>query len=64
MVLAITIPELAAMLAYGPVGMFFTPDAPGRRCQPRVETAVQIINEARDYLRNNPPPDNASMIIV
>ena len=30
MVLAITIPELAAMLAYGPVGMFFTPDAPGQ----------------------------------
>jgi hypothetical protein len=39
---------------------------PGRtwadRCQPRDESAVQIIREARDYLRNNPPPDDISMI--
>lgn len=39
---------------------------PGRpwadRCQPREETAEQIIGEARDYLRNNPPPDDSSMI--
>lgn len=41
---------------------------PGRpwadRCQPREETADQIIREARDYLRNNPPPGNGSMITV
>lgn len=39
---------------------------PGRpwadRCKPRAETAEQIIGEARDYLRNNPPPDDPSMI--
>jgi len=39
---------------------------PGRpwadRCQPREETAEQIIGEARDYLRNNPPPDDSTMI--
>lgn len=39
---------------------------PGRpwadRCQPRAETAEQIIGEARDYLRNNPPPDDPNMI--
>jgi len=39
---------------------------PGRpwadRCQPRGETAEQIIGEARDYLRNNPPPDDSTMI--
>ncbi len=39
---------------------------PGRawaeRCQPREETADQIIHEARDYLRNNPPPEDSSMI--
>jgi hypothetical protein len=33
---------------------------PGRtwadRCQPRQESAEQIIVETRDYLRNNPPP--------
>jgi hypothetical protein len=41
---------------------------PGRpwadRCQPREETADQIIREARDYLRNNPPPEDDSMITV
>lgn len=35
---------------------------PGRlwaeRCQPRDETAEQIVREARDYLRNNPPPED------
>lgn len=35
---------------------------PGRpwaeRCQPRDESAEQIIREARDYLRNNPPSDD------
>lgn len=39
---------------------------PGRswaeRCKARDETAEQIINEARDYLRNNPPPDDGTMI--
>jgi len=39
---------------------------PGRpwadRCQSREETAEQIISEARDYLRNNPPPDDATLI--
>ena len=39
---------------------------PGRpwaeRCQPRDESAEQIIREARDYLRNNPPPDDPTMI--
>lgn len=39
---------------------------PGRpwaaRCQPREETSNQIIREARDYLRNNPPPDDSTMI--
>jgi hypothetical protein len=39
---------------------------PGRswaeKCQPREETAEQIVREARDYLRNNPPPDDLSMI--
>lgn len=39
---------------------------PGRpwavRCQARDETAKQIISEARDYLRSNPPPDDATMI--
>lgn len=38
---------------------------PGRswaeRCQPRNETAEQIIREAQDYLRNNPLPEDASM---
>jgi hypothetical protein len=37
---------------------------PGRpwadRCQPRSETADQIVREAMDYLRNNPPPDDPS----
>jgi len=41
---------------------------PGRpwadRCKPREETAEQIIREARDYLRNNPPPEDVSMISV
>lgn len=41
---------------------------PGRswadRCQPREETAEQIIREAREYLNNNPPPDNDSMLTV
>ncbi|HUN55787.1 MAG TPA: Eco29kI family restriction endonuclease [Smithella sp.] len=35
---------------------------PGRpwadRCKPRDESSEQIIREARDYLRNNPPPDD------
>lgn len=35
---------------------------PGRswanQCQPRNETAAQIIRETRSYLRNNPPPIN------
>lgn len=31
-------------------------------CQPRNETADQIIREAKDYLRNNPPPEDTSMI--
>jgi len=39
---------------------------PGRpwavRCRSRDETAEQIIREARDYLRNNPPPDDTTMI--
>lgn len=39
---------------------------PGRpwadSCQPREETAEQIIGEARDYLRNNPPPDDSTTI--
>lgn len=39
---------------------------PGRswadKCQPREETAEQIICEARDYLCNNPPPDDSTMI--
>lgn len=39
---------------------------PGRdwadRCQPREETAEQIIGEARVYLCNNPPPDDSTMI--
>lgn len=41
---------------------------PGRpwaeKCQPRDESAEQIIREARDYLRSNPPPDDISMITV
>ena len=39
---------------------------PGRpwaeMCEPRPETADQIILEARDHLRNNPPPDDENMI--
>lgn len=39
---------------------------PGRpwaeRCQPREESAEQIIREVRDYLRNNPPPDDNTLI--
>lgn len=39
---------------------------PGRpwaeRCQSRDESAEQIILEACDYLRNNPPPDDPTMI--
>jgi hypothetical protein len=39
---------------------------PGRewaaKCQPREETTEQIIVEAQDYLRNNPPPDDSAMI--
>lgn len=41
---------------------------PGRpwaeKCQPRNESAEQIIREARDYQRNNPPPDDNTMITV
>ncbi len=39
---------------------------PGRRwadhCRPRDESAEQIVREARDYLRNNPPPDDPALI--
>ena len=39
---------------------------PGRswaaRCQSREETADQIITEVKDYLRNNPPPDDSAII--
>ncbi|MDY7587518.1 Eco29kI family restriction endonuclease [Vibrio cholerae] len=39
---------------------------PGRswaeKCAPRDETDEQIIREARDYLRSNPPPDDTSML--
>lgn len=39
---------------------------PGRpwadRCKPREETAEQIIGETVDYLRNNPPADDSTMI--
>lgn len=39
---------------------------PGRlwaeRCQPRDETAEQIVREARDYLRNNPPTEDLFLI--
>ena len=35
---------------------------PGRswaeRCKEREENAEQIVSEVRDYLRNNPPPDD------
>jgi hypothetical protein len=41
---------------------------PGRswaeKCQLRNESAEQIIREARDYQRNNPPPDDNTMITV
>ena len=41
---------------------------PGRpwaeKCRPRNETAGQIIREVQDYLRNNPPPDDTTMISV
>ncbi|GGY11733.1 type II restriction-modification system endonuclease [Litchfieldella qijiaojingensis] len=41
---------------------------PGRpwaeKCQPRGETMKEIMREAEDYLRNNPPPDDNSMISV
>ncbi|HHJ13332.1 MAG TPA: Eco29kI family restriction endonuclease [Gammaproteobacteria bacterium] len=39
---------------------------PGRpwaeRCQPRDESAEQIIREARNYLQNNPPPEDGTLI--
>lgn len=39
---------------------------PGRpwaeRCQARDETVKRIIREVRDYLRNNPPPDDSTRI--
>jgi hypothetical protein len=39
---------------------------PGRpwadRCRSRDESAEQIIREARDYLQNNPPPDDNGLI--
>ena len=39
---------------------------PGRpwaeHCKEREETAEQIVSEVRDYLRNNPPPDDGTMI--
>ncbi|RJX18466.1 MAG: Eco29kI family restriction endonuclease [Desulforudis sp.] len=39
---------------------------PGRswadRCKPRNESADQILREAQDYLRNNPPLDDISLI--
>ncbi|WP_319406168.1 Eco29kI family restriction endonuclease [uncultured Desulfosarcina sp.] len=38
---------------------------PGRpwaeKCRPREETADQIIGEVREYLSNNPPPDDSSI---
>lgn len=41
---------------------------PGRswapRCKEREETAEQIIRETNDYLRNNPPPEDTTMITV
>jgi hypothetical protein len=41
---------------------------PGRswanRCKPRNESAEQIMTEASDYLRNNPPPDNNDIISI
>nr|WP_298380697.1 Eco29kI family restriction endonuclease [uncultured Halomonas sp.] len=41
---------------------------PGRpwadKCQPREETKEQIMREAKDYLRSNPPPNDNSMITV
>jgi len=41
---------------------------PGRpwadKCQPRAETADQIIGEARDYLRNNPPSDDPTLFMA
>tara|TARA_B100000678_G_C18225346_1_gene508623 strand:+ start:3252 stop:3890 length:639 start_codon:yes stop_codon:yes gene_type:complete len=41
---------------------------PGRdwasKCQPRSETMEQIMHEAEDHLRNNPPPEDNSMITV
>jgi len=41
---------------------------PGRSwaklCEPRQETAEQIIREAQDYIRNNPPPDNNNLDII
>lgn len=41
---------------------------PGRpwatKCQERPETAEQIIREARDYLRHNPPPQDNVLITV
>jgi hypothetical protein len=41
---------------------------PGRpwadKCESRAETADQIIGEVRDYLRNNPPPEDTSLITV
>lgn len=40
---------------------------PGRnwaaKCKPRDETADQIAAEIRDYLRNNPPPDDTSLMM-
>ena len=40
---------------------------PGRswaeKCRPREESAGQIITEVRDYLRNNPPPEDSSLFI-
>lgn len=39
---------------------------PGRpwaeKCRPRDESAEQIIRETKDYLRNNPPPDDPSIM--
>jgi len=41
---------------------------PGRpwaeQCQPRDETADQIMRETQEHLRNNPPPDDPSMVTI
>ncbi|MHB8137990.1 MAG: Eco29kI family restriction endonuclease [Smithellaceae bacterium] len=36
----------------------------GKRCKPRMETAKQIACEVRDYLRNNPPPEDNTIVTI